>query len=337
MARFLPRWAMLSCVAALLASITAVNTEAQIQQTWSTATSDDYKLYGLIHDLNHDGIVELLCLDPSSGANPRLTLRSAATGAIEAQSTNAYQPLNILNVDTNADGSEELLVHESIPQQGIQRLVCLTFTVGSMVERWAITLGVSGAFYFADLDGNGQLYFIVLDDRTPTIRYDIYRNNGALLMHYTPNPPKFWVPEYVTVLDVDNDSRDEILFVFKDNTGFETRQHLILLESVGPTSVEPGSSPSLRSIELGASVPNPMAGAARIEYSVPARGPASLRLLDVSGRTVRVLENGVVEAGRHQATWDGRDAQGRAMPAGVYFYELTAAGMKQGRQLVRLP
>jgi flagellar hook assembly protein FlgD len=92
----------------------------------------------------------------------------------------------------------------------------------------------------------------------------------------------------------------------------------------------------LRAVELGASIPNPALSSTRIEYRVPSRGAVTLRLLDVAGREVRVLVQGDVEAGRHEATWDGRDAHGRTVPAGAYFYELTAGGERSTRQIIRL-
>jgi hypothetical protein len=71
--------------------------------------------------------------------------------------------------------------------------------------------------------------------------------------------------------------------------------------------------------------PNPAAGAARITYTLPEAGPLTLRVFDLSGRLVRVLRDGVEEAGPHGVDWDGRDATGRAVPSGIYFARVEAA------------
>lgn len=42
-------------------------------------------------------------------------------------------------------------------------------------------------------------------------------------------------------------------------------------------------------------------------------------------------------AGFHEAKWDGKDSAGRLVPAGMYFYELTAAGERTSRRVIRLP
>jgi flagellar hook assembly protein FlgD len=41
---------------------------------------------------------------------------------------------------------------------------------------------------------------------------------------------------------------------------------------------------------------------------------------------VRRLVSKDLPAGRHAATWDGRDEQGRSVSSGVYLYRLHAGG-----------
>ena len=41
-------------------------------------------------------------------------------------------------------------------------------------------------------------------------------------------------------------------------------------------------------------------------------------------------------AGPHQASWNGRDARGRAVEAGVYFAMLDSGGETRARRLVRV-
>jgi flagellar hook assembly protein FlgD len=49
----------------------------------------------------------------------------------------------------------------------------------------------------------------------------------------------------------------------------------------------------------------------------------TIKIFDLMGREVAtVLENVELPAGRHQRLWDGRDAQGRAVVSGIYFYRL---------------
>jgi len=43
-----------------------------------------------------------------------------------------------------------------------------------------------------------------------------------------------------------------------------------------------------------------------------------------------------MEPGERRVEWDGRNSRGEPVPAGIYFYELNAPGIKAARKLVRL-
>ncbi len=71
--------------------------------------------------------------------------------------------------------------------------------------------------------------------------------------------------------------------------------------------------------------PNPVQKSCTIRFDVPRRSAVRIGVMDVRGREVAVLANGVHEAGRYATTWDGRTATGPA-GAGIYFIRLEAAG-----------
>ena len=85
---------------------------------------------------------------------------------------------------------------------------------------------------------------------------------------------------------------------------------------------------------LGGGQPNPVVGAGRIAFSVPAPNRVDLAIFDVAGRLVRALPSGVYEAGEHGILWDGRDASGHVLPSGVYFVRMEAEGFRATRSLV---
>ena len=57
---------------------------------------------------------------------------------------------------------------------------------------------------------------------------------------------------------------------------------------------------------------------------------------DLTGRCVRTLARGSYPAHRYAVTWDGRDEDGRAAPAGVYFLKLNAERTRKSQRLVLL-
>ena len=87
---------------------------------------------------------------------------------------------------------------------------------------------------------------------------------------------------------------------------------------------------------LGNVVPNPSFGSATISFSLSRSSKATLRIMDLNGRNVRVLLDEVVPPGERRVEWDGRNSRGELVPAGIYVYELDAPGIKAARKLVRL-
>jgi hypothetical protein len=76
---------------------------------------------------------------------------------------------------------------------------------------------------------------------------------------------------------------------------------------------------------LSPAQPNPFAGQTALAFSLPQGGDVRLGVYDMSGRLVRSLMAGSLDAGQHVQVWDGRDDAGRRTPDGVYFYRLETA------------
>ena len=74
---------------------------------------------------------------------------------------------------------------------------------------------------------------------------------------------------------------------------------------------------------LAAPSPNPFVGRASIRFGLARAGEARLELFDLAGRRIQTLASGMLAAGPHVATWDGRDHGGHHLGAGIYFVRLT--------------
>jgi hypothetical protein len=77
--------------------------------------------------------------------------------------------------------------------------------------------------------------------------------------------------------------------------------------------------------------PNPFRPGTRLAFTLPEPGPASLEVLDVTGRRIATLLDGWQTAGRHEIVWRPWNT-----PAGVYFARLSAAGNSGTLRLLRL-
>jgi hypothetical protein len=75
--------------------------------------------------------------------------------------------------------------------------------------------------------------------------------------------------------------------------------------------------------------PNPTTGSSLVSFAVPSRTRVRLALLDVQGRELAALADGVREPGRYAAALDASDLR-----AGMYFVRLQAGGANAVRRLV---
>ncbi len=88
---------------------------------------------------------------------------------------------------------------------------------------------------------------------------------------------------------------------------------------------------------LFAARPNPFHRRATIRFSLAETGRAQVEIFDVSGRCVRTLHEGSLDAGEHSLIWDGADGEGRPLGAGLFWVQLrTAAGYTSSRRVLVL-
>jgi hypothetical protein len=64
-----------------------------------------------------------------------------------------------------------------------------------------------------------------------------------------------------------------------------------------------------------------------LRFKTAAAGRLRVRVFDLNGRLVRTLvDRSSASADRYEIPIDGRDAQGRALASGVYFFRIESAG-----------
>lgn len=72
--------------------------------------------------------------------------------------------------------------------------------------------------------------------------------------------------------------------------------------------------------------PNPFNPSTVIAYELPQKADVQLSVFNLIGQEVRNLIDEQESAGKKSVTWDGKDASGRMVPAGVYYFKMTAKG-----------
>ena len=111
-------------------------------------------------------------------------------------------------------------------------------------------------------------------------------------------------PTYVVITDISNTAQ------------IMTADFQVTLGS-GILAEDDGASVSAFSV--GPNYPNPFNPNTRIDYWLPASGPVTVDVFNLLGQKVRTLWSGRQDRGWHTVSWDGADAEGRAVPAGVFF------------------
>jgi hypothetical protein len=91
------------------------------------------------------------------------------------------------------------------------------------------------------------------------------------------------------------------------------------------------SSQNPNGFSLGQNYPNPFNPTTTIQYSVPTSQFIVLRLYDLLGREILVLDEGVRTPGTHSVV-----LQAHGLSSGIYFYQLSTARVAQAKKLMIL-
>jgi len=130
--------------------------------------------------------------------------------------------------------------------------------------------------------------------------------------------------------DVQNLNRIRVL---REDLAFAVGKRVYRYSPLDPTGAETLAAAPGASL---AAAPNPFGASAAIRFSLSRTGEAQVAVFDAAGRRIRTLTDGLAAAGTHRLVWDGRDARGREVPAGVYFVQLRTREGAEARKLHRL-
>lgn len=80
--------------------------------------------------------------------------------------------------------------------------------------------------------------------------------------------------------------------------------------------------------------PNPFNPTTRISFTLPAVEEVSIRVYDISGKLVRTLLSGQMNAGTHELYWNGRTDANENVSSGVYFYRMDTESFSESRKMI---
>ncbi|RMD96957.1 MAG: T9SS C-terminal target domain-containing protein [Calditrichaeota bacterium] len=79
--------------------------------------------------------------------------------------------------------------------------------------------------------------------------------------------------------------------------------------------------------------PNPFNPETQIRFQLPEASHVVLKIFNPLGIEIRTLAEGSFQPGYYQIRWDGRDAAGRPVPSGLYFYKIVANNFTQVKKM----
>lgn len=123
----------------------------------------------------------------------------------------------------------------------------------------------------------------------------------------------------------------ETLWVITEFAGDVVPENDTLFAHLGPVAVQERTQRHELEFEVS---PAPQGQGFSVYYTLPANERIALAVYDATGRTVKVLDEGMQRAGRHLLAWDGCDEKGQLVSAGIYFVRLETRTITLVRKIV---
>jgi hypothetical protein len=279
-------------------------------------------------DANGDGILDLFvgALD----SQEILLLLGDGAGGVSFHTRGAAggNPWMIATGDVNGDGHVDVV---SANSSASNAAVILGDGQGGLTE--AVTYPTGDfplAIDLGDLDGDGDLDLVT--SNFSGRNWTIYENAGDGTFG-NPRTLAAAVAGSCAVLhDRDGDGT-------LDMTGIDEFADMLFLfeNTAAPTNVQEHPATVLDfQLDFQPPFPNPFVTSTSIHYLLPERTRVHASVYDLLGRRVRVLLDDAQPPGRHTLTWDGLDAAGRSVPAGLYVYRLATGRAVLSAKVFRL-
>ncbi len=249
-----------------------------------------------------------------------------------------------LRADLDGDGMVDLLgSHESIDTflgntdyygLALWRLDASGGWTRDSLLDWKVLPSVASA---SDLNGDGVLDVALIAGNStvgPALVVLLGQRNGVpVLEGYYPLPGE---GNQVLASDVNGDG-DTDLVVLGTNPASGLGGVFVLVNQGTPATAVAAEATTPTAFALGANYPNPFNPATTIPLAVPAGAKnVDLTIYNVLGQPMRQVWTGPLPAGEHELTWDGRDARGHPVAAGVYMYRLQVDDQTRTRKMVKL-
>ena len=195
----------------------------------------------------------------------------------------------------------------------------------------------NGQVLARDLTGDGLLDLAVVDANVttgPALVVLVGQRDGVPVVEGRYRLPG--IGYEVLAGDVNGDGATDLVVLGRSVEG-GGGAFVFLNQGVPATAIAAETTTTPTAFVLGANYPNPFNPATTIPVSVAAgAGDVDLTIYNVLGQPVRHVWTGPLAAGEHRLAWDGRDAQGQPVAAGVYVVRLHQGNQTRIRKMVKI-
>jgi hypothetical protein len=151
---------------------------------------------------------------------------------------------------------------------------------------------------------------------------------GDFVNDVPPDPPNYDYPGLASIINITGCMR----YHFEHQIEPRDQADIVVVTAC-PAGVK---AKDLAVPYLHQNAPNPFASETMIRFSLPSKMAARVAVYDVSGRLVKVVADGVMDAGENRVNWNGKDTHGAQVSPGIYFYSLTTPKRVLQNKMVRL-
>ena len=169
---------------------------------------------------------------------------------------------------------------------------------------------IVGVFVGEECRGAGQPIFFS-GNETYVIPLTIYSNTSGETLTF-----KAWDNSASQIFNINE------TFVFQSDANEGTALQPFILTTT-TTNIEQNLELP-EEFMLHGNYPNPFNPGTTIRYALPKNAKVSIKVYDITGKLVNVLESGQKHAGEHAVRWDGLNNEGIRVASGIYLYRLEA-------------
>lgn len=116
----------------------------------------------------------------------------------------------------------------------------------------------------------------------------------------------------------------------------EARELLHWMLPLSPTGIADEGQEVPATFALSQNYPNPFNPSTVIAYDLPKAGHVTLEIFNILGQRVRLLSDGMQQAGQYRVEWQGSDEDGHPVASGVYLYRLRTGERTESRKMLLL-